>query len=91
MVVNKDEIFASESRTSKKRKDSLKVKFTDEETQKLIDSWSKGPVLLIFCAHISLLVLLASVLAKAKPAWLNFGQHRGPTYSYNNGSEKKRN
>ena len=40
---------------------------------------------------ISLLVLLASVLASAKPAWLNFGQHRGPTYSYNNGSKKRQN
>ena len=29
----------------------------------------------------TLLVLLASVLASAKPAWLNFGLHRGPTYS----------
>ena len=40
---------------------------------------------------ISLLDWLASALASVKPAWLNFGQHRGPTYSYNNGSEKRRN
>ena len=42
-------------------------------------------------SFISLLVLLASALASVKPAWLNFDQHRGPTYSYNNGSEKRRN
>ena len=34
---------------------------------------------------------MASVLASAKPVWLNFGQHRGPTYSYNNGSKKRQN
>ena len=38
----------------------------------------------------TLLVLLASFLASAKPAWLNFGQHRGPTYFYNNGSKNGR-
>ena len=38
---------------------------------------------------ISLLVLLASVLALAKPAGLNFGQYRGPTYSYNSGSKRR--
>ena len=32
-----------------------------------------------------LLDWLASALASVKPAWLNLGQHRGPTYSYNNG------
>ena len=32
---------------------------------------------------------MASVLASAQPAWLNFGQHRRPTYSYNNGSRKR--
>mgnify|MGYP001792994743 CR=1 FL=1 len=37
----------------------------------------------------TLLILLVSVLASAKPAWLNFSQHRGPTNSYNNGSEKR--
>ena len=36
---------------------------------------------------ISLLVLLASVLASTKPVWLNFSQHRGPTYSYNDGNK----
>ena len=40
---------------------------------------------------ISLLVLLASILASAKPAWLNFGQHRGTTYFYNDSSKKKQN
>ena len=39
---------------------------------------------------ISLLVLLASVLASAKPVWLNFYQPRGPTYSYNNGSKEEK-
>ena len=39
----------------------------------------------------TLLVLLASVLASVKSAWLNFGQHRGPTYSYNNGSKNREN
>ena len=39
----------------------------------------------------TLLILLASVLASAKPARLNFGQHRGPTYSYNDGSKKRQN
>ena len=48
--VNKDGIVASESCTSKQRKDSLKVKFTDEETQKIIDSWGKEPVL-FQCSH----------------------------------------
>ena len=38
-----------------------------------------------------LLALLASALASAKPSWLNFGQHRGPTYSYNNGNKKWQN
>ena len=51
--VNKNGIVASESSescTSKKRKDLLKVEFINEETQKLIDSWSKGPVL-FQCSH----------------------------------------
>ena len=39
----------------------------------------------------TLLVLLDSLLASAKPAWLNFGQHRGPIYSYNSGSKKRQN
>mgnify|MGYP001793313129 CR=1 FL=1 len=37
----------------------------------------------------TLLVLLASVVASAKPAWPNCCQHRGTTYSYNNGSKKR--
>ena len=44
----------------------------------------------ILSTNFCLLVLLASVLASAKPAWLNFGQHRGPTYSYNDDGSKKR-
>ena len=44
-----------------------------------------------FFPLISLLFWLVSALASAKPAWLNFGQHRGTTYSYNNGSKKRQN
>ena len=44
-----------------------------------------------FFPLISLLVLLPSFVASAKPAWLNFDQHRGTTYSYYNGSKKRQN
>ena len=52
---------------------------------------SRGTISSLQLLLFTLLVLLASVLASAKPAWLNFGQHRGPTYSYNDGSKKRQN
>ena len=56
---------------------------------KQLELWRGTSSIFNFFNLIPLLVLLASVLASTKPAWLNFGQHRGPTYSYNEGSKKR--